>query len=133
MNKVLISITTYLKNKALKDCIDSLIETDSLKDVSVLISDDGNGNAEEIYHHFYDNANTGLLPQYINYITHPRAGIWRQKNYCIQYFLEKTNCEYLLNLDDDLLILKSGFLESLVSAIQNSKFQHMNTFLSDIS
>lgn len=106
MNSRLISITTFRKNKALEELLDTLKEFKYFEDCDILVCDDGGGEAR------------GVVKKYnpCLYTTGDNLGIARNKNRGIKYFLENDQYKHLVLLDDDLLFTGSGLIDALIGA-----------------
>lgn len=125
--KTLLSISTYLKNPALEVITQSLLKNGYLSaDIGLHISDDADGNAEEVFNNLLV-----LAPARIGYSTGPRQGIAKNKNRGIKYFLEKTDAKYLILLDDDIVFINKGIVEEFIKASENSNWHHISTFLGE--
>lgn len=116
MNKTLIAISTYKKNGALQELLTSLIDNDYPTTCDILICDDGSGEARELVKDYSP----------ILYIESKNPGsIARNKNRGIKYFLENTQYEYLILLDDDLLVRSPGLVEALIE----TEYPHITGYL----
>ena len=127
MSKYLISISTFKKNDALTNLIESLISTGALEDSFIHISDDNNSGAKEVFDHFF-----ATFPKSFGYSTSPRMGIWGNKNRGIYYFLERNKePEYCLLLDDDIISVGSGLCQEFEAASKFSGQQQLSSYLGD--
>lgn len=102
----LICISTYLKNSALKDLLDSLIKFGYHEQAKIAICDDSNDfHAKPIYEEYRKKCKLIYLSGGIN------SGIAINKNRGLKYFLSKPHFEDILMLDDDLIFYAPNFLE----------------------
>ena len=122
--KNLISITTYKKNKALRAILHSLIENKYPSQADILICDDNNGEAREVYEEF-NNTSSDLK---LYYSTGPNKGIARNKNRGIKFFLEN-GYDRLLSMDDDIEFVGPGILEAFERSHRETGEHHINSFL----
>ncbi len=107
-NKFLIGVSTYLKNGALREFLDSAIKNDYLETCDILICDDADGHAKEV---FAEYPQKGLL-----YTTGSNLGIARNKNRAIRFFLEQKHYTHLILTDDDMLFTAPGLFEECIAA-----------------
>lgn len=125
MSNVLIAVSTYRKNAALRILLQSLVSNDYTKDNEVVITDDAYPGAQEVFEEFKP-----LIPS-LSYIGGNRGGIWYNKNRGIYWFLEKTKCSHLIMLDDDIVVNKPGMIEALQQATLLDGAKHIMGYLGD--
>ena len=97
---VLWACSSYLKNGALEDLLDSIIEHGYDREADILICDDGEGHARDLVKMY------GLL-----YTTGDRGGIGHNKNRGIKYFLDNPQYKELVLIDDDVIMTRPGLME----------------------
>lgn len=125
MTETLFAISTYRKNEALKGIIDSLIKNGYLEqDFHILITDDDNGTAKEIYEGYF-----AQYPTKFSYVAGERQGIAVNKNRGIYFFLEKTDAKYLILSDDDILITAPGLNKDFIKASIDDRLGHITSYL----
>lgn len=122
--KTLIAITTYKKNKALIEILASLLKNGYFTlNHEILIADDNNGEAREVFESF------DVDPKFKSYISGKNAGVAKNKNRCIYYFLNKTDAEGIIMLDDDIEFIREGLIPEFWLASEKNNQAHINTFL----
>jgi GT2 family glycosyltransferase len=120
--RTLVAVSTYKKNKALREILRSLIENKYSVKADILICDDNNGEAGEVYEELKP-----FLPN-LFYTTGPNRGIARNKNRGIKFFLEN-GYDRLLSMDDDIEMISPGILEAFEKAHKETGEHHINSFL----
>ncbi len=127
MSKYFGSITTYQKAPALRDLLQSLIDYGyNGSDYTWHIADDNAGKpyfsveaqeemvgAYEVYLEFKDKFHKLVL----HHGKVPRLGIGANKNRGIHYFLNSTESQFCMLLDDDIIFINGGFFEELEKAL----------------
>lgn len=108
----LIAISTYLKNAALTELLDSLIANGYHEGNRLMICDDSDDHqAKPVFDEYRKKCK-------LVYSAGERGGIAVNKNRAIKYFLAKTHFKDLLLLDDDLLFLRYGLIEECRTACE---------------
>lgn len=120
-NKVLIAISTYKKNTALTELLDTMKENGYLDSNDVLICDDGAPGAKEVWKK-YNQPN-------IFYTGGSNVGISRNKNRGIKFFLENKQYTHLVLLDDDLLFTRPGMIEAMRATGQHHLTGYLGTWI----
>jgi glycosyltransferase involved in cell wall biosynthesis len=131
VSKVAISVSTYLKNDALKGWLESTKELGNFLSC-INVSDDAEGNAEEVVKEFEKNSE---IP--ITYCTGKNGGISVNKNRGIKWFLqsnEAKDCDYLILSDDDIVFTYSSYdntylLDQIIKAHENSGMPQITGYL----
>lgn len=113
MKNTLIAISTFKKNPALVELLDSLNKHGYMEVADILVTDDGEGEAK------------GSIPPGVLYTTGKNLGIAKNKNRAIKYFLENPQYNYLLLLDDDIVFRASGLIEECI----DTRLQHVTGYL----
>src|SRR5271166_3297646 len=98
----LIGITTFKKNAVLKCILDSIDKHGYSSGNPVVVADDLPGESLELSRE-YSSVKA--------YLTGNRHGIWANKNRIIRYFLEESEADALLLLDNDIEFTRPGFLK----------------------
>lgn len=124
MVNTLITISTFKKNEACEQLIESLLNN-NYKERIVITDDSDNFNALPVYNRFRKEAEITYLGGSVN------AGISLNKNRGIKYFLEHSQYNNMLSLDDDLLITKSGLIDHLDMICKEDDLQFTTGFWTD--
>ena len=134
--RLLVSVTTFLKNKAVENTIQQAIAGDLGPLTTLHILDAGDGHAEEVFHKYKQQP----LPFEFFYDSQNMSPIWDSKNGSIQYFLEKGSWPFLILADDDNIYRKFSFPwgketvnEALLEAHQKTQFPHIMCYLDDLT
>lgn len=122
--KFLISVTTYKKNAALIPFVQSILDTGMHEGNTLLICDDDNGGAREVFDQFKDKLD-------LVYVTGKNQGIARNKNRGIRYFIENKEFDRLILADDDITLYAPGILEDFEAARAAEGSDHINSYLPD--
>jgi len=117
----LIAITTYKKNEALKECVQSIINMGLMLNADILVCDDNLGEARETVTQF---GRTDIF-----YSSGPNVGIAKNKNRGIKFFKDVGTYKYLILMDDDITITSRDFLTEFEKAYLENKEHHINMFL----
>lgn len=109
-----IAIITYNRAEYLAKCLNSIYRS-NIGDAHIVVFDDcSSDNTIEIANKY------GKVIQ-----TPVNGGVIRNKNRALKYFTDKNNIEYIILLEDDVLIEKpENWLQQWVDATE--KFGHMN-------
>lgn len=122
--QTLIAVSTFKKNKAIENYLNQLYTLGYMaRDIVVLITDDNNGEAKEVYEKFLP-----LFPTKLFYMTGERGGVSLNKNRGIWFFLNKTNASYLILSDDDIKLVKGDLDLRLIEASKNNRQKHITTY-----
>ena len=106
-NRILVGVSTYRKNEALRETLDQIIDGKAGPLAGLHIADAADGHAEEVFSEYSNKS----LPFSLHYTTDKDSPIWNTKNMSIEYFLEKTSCQFLILADDDNIFLKYPLVE----------------------
>lgn len=121
MNDLVVSVTTYKKNEALRVFISTYLQHGDLERLShFVICDDDAPNAKEVFEEFKP-AFQGKL----RYIGGSRVGIAKNKNRGILFFRDHTESKHLILFDDDIMFVGSG----LEKACIDSRWKHITGYL----
>lgn len=113
----LIGITTFKKNDIAEDLLNSLHTYGYTQDNTIILADDSPGEALSVF------KNTSYVEAYL---TGNRHGIWANKNRIIRYFLNDSDCDYLLLLDNDIVFTAPGCLDELENASKETDPRTVN-------
>lgn len=117
------AVTTFKKNTALRVWVETFFKFHDAELLGhLVISDDNYPEAQEVYDEFKDQFEGKLI-----YIGGERAGIAKQKNRCIRYFMEETEDNCLICYDDDIQFVGAGLERQILKA----KYAHITGYLGD--
>ena len=116
-NDVLIGISTFRKNQALRELLKSAQDNGYLDANDILITDDEAPGALEVFQEF---VHPNLL-----YIGGQNLGIAKNKNRSLRYFLHHPQYKQVILLDDDLRFSRNG----LVEALKATELPHVTGYL----
>ena len=128
MDRVGVSISTFLKNEALRGILGSLDKFGG-DDLVVHVADDANAFAQPVI----DSWNK--YP--VSYTTGPRAGIAVNKNRGIHWFLnskEAKDCEWLCLSDDDLIYTSEppyNLAQAAITACKQTGLKHLTGYIGE--
>jgi GT2 family glycosyltransferase len=125
---ICLGITTYKKPKALRGILDSIPEFGNVEVIH--ISDDNNFETEDLVREYQQKYNEDLYPFPFAYSSGPNLGIAKAKNRNIKFFIEETECDFLVLSDDDFIYKKSNFdntklLDKFLEAHKETGFPHL--------
>lgn len=117
----LIAISTYKKNDALLECINSIVNLGLMLRADIVVCDDDNGGAKSVV--------SAIGRNDIFYASGPNVGIAKNKNRGIKFFNDRGTYKYLILMDDDITITSRELLSEFENAYLYDKEKHINMFL----
>ncbi len=122
----LISITSFLKNSALVELLESLIALNYHEGNKILIADDSeNAEARAVFEQFKKKCKL----VYCNGME--RTGIAVNKNRGLKYFFAKPHFNDILMLDDDIVFHREKLLDHLKMACADARLSYMTGYWTD--
>jgi GR25 family glycosyltransferase involved in LPS biosynthesis len=121
--KIFIGIKTFNRFEYLKDCLDSLIKTINSEkyDLVIAVADDGSTDGTVEY------LNNVKLPYEFHVIKNNRKYAPGQLNTLIDT-AQKTNFDFLVVVDDDVIFKKQGWLDVYYESAIKSGYHHLCHF-----
>lgn len=132
---IAVSVSTYKKPEALKGNLQSILDSIGPGVLAVNISDDNDGECEEIAKEFSPKFEEAGIT--LTYSTGENKGVAANKNRGIKFFLEDPvaqKCNYLILSDDDIKFTKARwgeefFTTQLLKATVECKMHHITGYL----
>lgn len=107
MNQIVVSIKTFLRDKYLYRCVDSLLKI--YPDIKIAICDDGRSNEEKnIFYNELRRKGHYIFKLPFN------VGMTEGRNYIVAYTKER----YILYIDDDFIFSKEAKVENFLKILQ---------------
>ena len=113
MPKTLLAIKTFKKNDICSQILDSIREHPPGEDLEIVIADDNPGEALEVFSKY---------PEVAAYLTGNTHGIWANGNRLLKYFINNSDADNLLLLDNDIVFTRPGLLEEIETAAKECDF-----------
>jgi GT2 family glycosyltransferase len=136
MHKALISITTFKKTKALQALLESLVKH-GYSEFPIVVADDWSNQKDQ-----FGLSASDVLEEFRGKFASLKLcyndksfqlGISRNKNRGIREFLKEPEYESILMLDDDVLMMRRGYIEYCLEVSKKCNIGHLNGYWTDFN
>jgi len=119
MNKIGIIITTFLKDEALKSCIDAVLKFSPKQEYIVLIGDQNPTHIKELNYNYLPNCIYNPLPY--------DFGLSASRNYLVKE-AKDLKCDYILLMADNIQFIAKYDFQPIINFLESDKNNGLVSF-----